>query len=109
MLVPRNFVHHTKGTINRELVDVYLFVGPTSRKLRCLVSTAGDWEHVSICVIVGAKRRTPNWDEMCFVKNKFWAEDQCVMQLHPPKDDYINFHKNVLHLWRPLKIDIPPT
>jgi hypothetical protein len=61
------------------------------------------WEHVS----VSGNRRVPNWQEMCFVKDLFWAEEECVMQLHPPKSEYVNCHPFCLHLWRSLEQPIP--
>jgi hypothetical protein len=61
------------------------------------------WEHVS----ASAEQRPPTWDEMCFVKNIFWDDQECVVQYHPPKSDYVNFHPNVLHLWRPVSMSIP--
>jgi len=62
-----------------------------------------EWEHVS----VSTEKRCPNWPEMCFVKDLFWAEDETVMQLHPPKNAYVNNHEYCLHLWRPLNQTIP--
>jgi hypothetical protein len=61
------------------------------------------WEHVS----VSTQHRTPTWEEMCFIKNKFWGPDDCVIQYHPPKSDYINNHSFCLHLWKPVDIKIP--
>jgi hypothetical protein len=37
---------------------------------------------------------------MCLVKELFWSDDECVVQFHPPKQNYINQHPGVLHLWR---------
>jgi hypothetical protein len=56
------------------------------------------WEHVS----VSRERRIPNWEEMCFGKRLFWDDDECVVQFHPPKSDYVNCHPRCLHLWRPV-------
>lgn len=56
----------------------------------------GGWEHVS----VSTERRIPNWIEMCFVKNLFWESEDCVVQFHPPRSEYVNNHERVLHLWR---------
>jgi hypothetical protein len=81
--------------------------GPSGAKLRVISSGGQDeWEHVS----VSTSHRTPNWREMCFVKDAFWREDECVIQYHPPKRDYVNIHPNCLHLWRPMDRDIlmPP-
>lgn len=61
------------------------------------------WEHVS----VSTKNRTPNWYEMDFIKDLFWRDDETVMQLHVPKAQHKNLHPHVLHLWRPLNVDIP--
>lgn len=96
------------GTINGEQIDAYFFTSPIpGRRLRCLVSEHTGWEHVSVCVEQGNKQKTPTWKEMCFVKDQFWSEDECVMQLHPPKQDYVNIHEHVLHLWRPTDAEIP--
>ena len=61
------------------------------------------WEHVS----VSTKRRTPLWEEMCLVKDLFWTEDECVIQYHPPKSEYVNYHPHCLHLWKPIDITLP--
>jgi hypothetical protein len=61
------------------------------------------WEHVS----VSGQKRTPNWQEMCFVKDLFWGDEECVMQLHPPKSQYVNLHPHCLHLWKPMRVHIP--
>lgn len=61
------------------------------------------WEHVS----VSTATRCPTWDEMCRIKDLFWREDECVMQLHPPKAEWISNHEFCLHLWRPVGIAIP--
>jgi len=66
------------------------------RPLRTIVSDGGGWEHVSVSLA----DRCPTWDEMCFIKNMFWDEDDLVIQFHPPKSEYVNCHKYCLHLWR---------
>lgn len=58
------------------------------------------WEHVSVHGRTGRGIFTPSWDQMCFVKSLFWDDAACVVQYHPPKSDYVNVHKNCLHLWR---------
>ena len=70
---------------------------------------AEEWEHVSVSVIKVA--RCPTWEEMCFVKDLFWKEDETVIQFHPDKAEYINHHPFVLHMWRkPGTTDtLPPT
>jgi hypothetical protein len=54
------------------------------------------WEHVSISL----PNRCPTWDEMCRIKDMFWDEDEAVIQIHPPKSDYVNNHPYCLHLWK---------
>lgn len=75
-------------------------------KLCCIVSKACDqypWDHVS----VSTKHRCPNWDEMCFIKEIFFDDEEAVMQFHPPKSEYINCHPYTLHMWRPTQEEIP--
>jgi len=83
-----------------------------------IVASDGDgWEHVSVHILdkqtSTPKTRTPKWDEMEFVKNLFWDEEDTVIQYHPAKSNYVNVHPNVLHLWRPCggwgdKLPTPP-
>jgi hypothetical protein len=54
------------------------------------------WEHVSVSL----PDRTPTWEEMCRVKDLFWAPNEVVLQFHPAKHDYVNCHPFTLHLWR---------
>jgi hypothetical protein len=61
------------------------------------------WEHVSVHgVDADGKQYTPSWDEMCFVKDIFFEEQDVVIQIHPKKRDYVNLHQHCLHLWRSL-------
>lgn len=71
--------------------------------LRCIASDGLGWEHVS----VSHPYRCPTWDEMCHVKDVFWDAEDCVVQYHPPRSDYEDFHPFVLHLWRPISADVP--
>lgn len=61
------------------------------------------WEHVSVSRL----DRCPTWDEMCQIKDMFWDADDCVVQYHPPKREYVNIHPFCLHLWRPLDVELP--
>ena len=90
--------------------------GPCGERL-CIVASgaapedivAKGWEHVS----VSTRKRIPNWIEMCFVKDLFWDDDECVVQFHPPRSAYVNCHPYTLHLWRPTryrdKMPMPPS
>jgi hypothetical protein len=84
----------------------FLVTGPRGAKLKIIASNGHGsirWEHVSVSV----QHRIPNWQEMSWVKDQFFKDDECVMQLHVPKSEHINIHPNVLHLWRPLDETIP--
>lgn len=78
-------------------------------QFRVQASDGMGWEHVSISVgRIGEKQtRTPTWQEMCWIKNMFWTEHDCVIQYHPAASEYINMHPFVLHLWRPTHQEIP--
>lgn len=68
--------------------------------------TASDgegWEHVSVSL----RHRSPKWDEMEYFKRLFWGDDVAVMQLHPPRSQWVNNHPHCLHLWRPIDASIP--
>ena len=63
-----------------------------------IFSIGAGWEHVSVSP--HKKRITPSWNEMCMIKDMFWNDDEAVIQIHPPKADYVNNMPNCLHLWR---------
>ena len=77
------------------------------RQLHCIASNGLGWEHVSVQAIQGKKSRLPSWPEMCQVKAMFWDESDTVIQIHPPENEYVNQHPNILHLWRPIDQTIP--
>lgn len=43
---------------------------------------------------------TPTWDDMVWLKNLIWREDEAAIQIHPPAAEYVNNVSNCLHLWR---------
>lgn len=64
-----------------------------------VIASDGDrWEHVTISLV--NQKRCPSWGEMCKIKDLFWDEQDCVIQFHPPKADYVNVHKRCLRLWK---------
>lgn len=73
--------------------------------IRCLVSDGMGWEHVSVSL--PGLDRCPTWDEMCFVKDLFWDDEEVVLQYHPKRSEYVNAHAYVLHLWRPRGMVFP--
>lgn len=77
--------------------------GTLNGRIRVICSDGGGWEHVS----VSFEKRCPTWGEMCMVKDLFWSEEDCVIQYHPPKKDYVNYAPFCLHLWKPVGIPFP--
>lgn len=74
-----------------------IYLGGTKAKPASVIfSWVGGWEHVS----VSYPNRCPTWEEMCTVKDMFWNEEECVVQYHPPKSEYVNNYPYCLHLWR---------
>lgn len=66
------------------------------------------WEHVS----VSRHDRCPTWGEMCQIKAMFWDDEDCVVQYHPPRAEYVNIHPYCLHLWHPTgsqQMPMPPS
>lgn len=73
-----------------------------------IISSGDGWEHVS----VSRKSRIPSYEDMTRIKEIFWSDKDCVMQLFVPVRDHINCHPNCLHMWRPIngeEIPRPPS
>lgn len=83
------------------------FIPLSQRSEAWVIASDGEgWEHVSVHMLSDGIERTPTWAEMCRIKDIFWNDDDCVVQFHPPKSDYVNNHKHTLHLWRPIGKEI---
>lgn len=84
--------------------------------LQVVAQETEQWDHISVCVVHGDKKtvaeRTPTWEEMTIAKDLFWDDtDECI-QFHPPKKEYVNLHKYVLHIWKrrgPYRNNVPST
>lgn len=74
-----------------------------ARRLFVVVSNGNGWDHVS----VSRPDRCPTWDEMQWVRDKFFDDSDTVLQFSPPKDKHINVHPYCLHLWRPQTFEVP--
>jgi hypothetical protein len=85
----------------------------TSTWLQIIISDGTDWQEMGLPfpawehVSVSNQQRCPTWEEMCWVKDLFWAPEECVMQYHPPQSKYVNKHDRCLHLWRPIGLEMP--
>lgn len=98
--------------INVDMMGVDGFRGTISLPLwqgSVIASIGAGWEHVSVSPF--KLRIIPTWDDMCKIKDWFWNDDEAVIQIHPPKAEYVNNMPNCLHLWRCLykPMVLPPS
>lgn len=99
--------------IVRKFNDISRRLGPDVRIPVTLVVVCSDgegWDHISVHVDVNPPR-LPTWDEMCYIKNLFFKDDETVVQFHPKKSEYVNCYEYTLHLWKPhnIEIQLPPS
>lgn len=89
------------------LVGAFLIPLPCGLKSKVICGDGMGWEHVSVSTM----KRCLTWEEMCWVKDLFWNDDEQVIQIHPAKSEYISNHPYCLHLWRPtnFKLQLPPS
>ena len=73
-------------------------------KYQVIASVDGNWDHISVSLMTWNEQyplsRCPKWDEMCFIKDLFFEDEEEVIQFHPKKSEYVNIHPYVLHLWK---------
>ena len=58
----------------------------------------GYWKHLSI----SHPRRYPFWQEILDARYTFFSENETVIQIMPPTQEYVNLHPNCFHLWSKL-------
>lgn len=75
----------------------------TRKSYWCKFTKAQGWEHVTI----SGKNKVPDWDVMCKVKEIFWDDEECCVEYHPRKSQYINNNEYCLHIWRPDFMELP--
>ena len=94
------------GMMGDETCGNFIILSENKRfNYHVIASVDGDWDHVSVSLITVDCRhqlkRCPKWDEMCFIKNLFFEEEEETIQFHPKKSEYVNLNPYVLHMWRP--------
>ena len=77
----------------------YFSLPGEARRIHCLASDQAGWEHVSVS-FGQISPKPPSWELMCRVKDLFWDPEEAVIQIHPPRSQWVNFHPGCLHLWR---------
>jgi len=60
----------------------------------------GYWKHLSI----SHPKRYPFWDEILDARYTFFSDEETVIQIMPPKREYVNLHKFCFHLWSPIGV-----
>ncbi len=71
--------------------------------IKVIASDGMGWEHVSASL----PDRCPTWSEMSALKSIFWDDEDCVVQFHPPRSEYVNNHPFCLHMWRSTEMEFP--
>ena len=54
------------------------------------------WRHLSVSC--ARPPRVPSWAELAYMKEIFLGDEKALLVL-PPRDEYVNDHPNVLHLF----------
>lgn len=81
------------------------YTDPVTRKQYwCKFTRAKGWEH--LCVS-GNNNKVPSWDVMCATKDIFWEDEECCIEYHPRKSQYVNNHEGCLHIWKPIDVELP--
>ncbi len=108
-----------KGEVIQDWDGCYAIIHPRIHDyyFQVIVGTGMGWDHVSVCLRSRKAhphadenffvRRTPFWQEMCWLKDFFFDKSETVVQYHPMESEYVNQHEWVLHLWRPQGIEMP--
>lgn len=78
----------------------------TVKRYWCKFTKAYGWEHLAISP-QPQRGKVPEWTVMCKVKEIFWDDEECCIEYHPRKSEYINNNETCLHIWKPLEAEIP--
>ena len=88
---PRITVQHKSEDGFKGVITMPTWIGSV------ICTRGGGWCHVSVAPY--KRNIIPDWHSMCMIKDIFWNEDEAVIQVHPPKNQYVNNLENCLHLW----------
>lgn len=96
IICDRKHIYSDNLTISTDGIKGFLNVD--NLDMSFIASWGGGWDHVSVSPC--KPNKVPTWNQMCIVKDIFFNENEAVIQIHPPKDQYVNNRVNCLHLWR---------
>lgn len=92
-----------KAEADNDGIGGYYYDRFNNKKLNFIFSYQMGWEHLSVSM----PNKTPSWEQMCMMKDIFWGEDECCVEYHPRKEDYVNNHEHCLHIWKPTEEYLP--
>lgn len=109
-----DIINNGKLQINTKLNDgngmiqirAYYHDPVTQKRYWCKFTRAMGWEHVTVSP-QPQRGKTPEWDVMCKVKEIFWDDEECCIEFHPRKSQYINNNETCLHIWKPIGVELP--
>lgn len=80
----------------------------TRKQYWCKFTSAQGWEHICVsCGGNGTSKKVPSYEVMCAVKDIFWDEEECCVEYHPRKSQYVNNNEGCLHIWKCIDRDFP--
>ena len=95
---------------------MWMNIEACGRTWKAVASWGLGWDHVSISeqhriLVAKEHMHPPPWEVMQRMRELFFLPEETVLQIHPPADQYVNYHPGVLHLWRSHNqvIEPPPT
>ena len=88
----------TLALFEHTLEGVYEFSDGTKATIVVGDNESDCYEHASVAPI--NHRKVPTWSQMCEFKDLCFKDEEEVVQVHPPKSEYVNIKGNCLHLWR---------
>ena len=98
-----SFIEFSRNPDNECVIGGFTIDPKTNKRLNFKFSRSNGWEHLSVSM----PNRCPSWEQMCFMKEQFWEDDEACVEYHPKKEDYVNNHNYCLHIWRPYEIELP--
>lgn len=78
----------------------------TQKRYWCKFTRMEGWEHLTVSP-QPQRGKVPEWEIMCKVKDIFWEDEECCIEYHPRKSQYINNNETCLHIWRPIDVELP--
>ena len=103
-LHPYRVKEFDKGNEDFDLTQNGMFMFVFNKKPYSVLATnTWGWEHVS----VSCPYEMPTWDVMEEVKRRFFKDEEFTVEYHPKKENYVNNVENCLHMWAPMREEMP--